>query len=59
MSDDAKLRGGSKETFWAIPKGTRITEPQPCITLTPAEYERRVKKEKLNVPENKCRGKGA
>lgn len=45
MSDDAQLRRGSKETFWAIPRGTVSFEPAPVITLTPAEYERRVKGE--------------
>ena len=46
MSDDAQQRRGSKELFWAIPKGTICFEPAPVVKLKPAEYERRVQGEK-------------
>ena len=46
MSDDAQQRRGSKELFWAIPKGTVRFEPAPVVKLKPAEYERCVQGEK-------------
>lgn len=45
MSDDAQQRRGSKEVFWAIPRGTISFEPAPIVKLKPAEYERRIKGE--------------
>ena len=44
MSDDGKQHR-SKVTFWAVPRGTVMHEPQPVVKLKPAEYERRVKGE--------------
>lgn len=45
MSDDGQHRRGSKELFWAIPRGTVCFEPAPVVKLKPAEYERRIKGE--------------
>lgn len=45
MSDDGQHRRGSKELFWAIPRGTVSFEPAPVVKLKPAEYERRLKDE--------------
>lgn len=45
MSEDGSQRRGSKELFWAIPRGTVRFEPAPVIKLKPAEYERRLKDE--------------
>ena len=46
MSEDGSQRRGSKELFWAIPRGTVSFEPAPVIKLKPAEYERRVQGER-------------
>ena len=39
MSDDAQQRRGSKELFWAIPKGTVCFEPAPVVKLKLAELK--------------------
>ena len=46
MSEDGSQRRGSKETFWAIPRGTVSFEPAPVVKLKAAEYERRIKGER-------------
>ena len=45
MSDDG-TQHRSKETFWAIPRGTVSFEPAPVVKLKAVEYERRIKGER-------------